>query len=143
MGLPDSANSDRLSQAQEILAPFSGLHSPPLLEVAEADQVRAALLQLAEGTDYQMFGILADHYDQGVTALHAYCQAFGYDRPDPGARITGPIYLKFNANRQSCYIDSYTEEHRGVLIAYQSLEDEQLNQTYGHFPLNLFDQPCP
>ncbi|HEY9658957.1 MAG TPA: DUF1824 family protein [Allocoleopsis sp.] len=45
--------------------------------------------------------------------------------------------MKFNPNASSCYADSYTGEHRGVLVSCQSADDG-INEMYGHLPLDLF-----
>jgi hypothetical protein len=128
----------RIQQAQAALASFAGLQSLPLASPAARETVKAALLTLAETADYQMFGILADSFDQGMTSLQAYAQAFGYELPAHGEPVAGSVYIKFNPNLGSYYINSYTQEHRGVLISYQSATNETINQTYGHFPLDLF-----
>jgi hypothetical protein len=39
--------------------------------------------------------------------------------------------------KDSFYIDAYTGSYRGVLVACQS-DNEELQGTYGHFPLDLF-----
>ncbi|WP_299484738.1 DUF1824 family protein [Acaryochloris sp. IP29b_bin.137] len=129
--------SPTVQQSQSTLAQFSMLDAPPMA-VDEREQVKTALLALAQATDYQMFGILAETCDQAIAALRAYTQAFGYSMPQTWQPIVGPTYLKFNPNLGSCYTDGYTGDHRGVLIAFQSATEEAINQTYGHFPLDLF-----
>ncbi|NJN38559.1 MAG: DUF1824 family protein [Acaryochloridaceae cyanobacterium CSU_3_4] len=129
----------RIQQAQAALASFAGIQSPPLDAPAAREAVKAALLTLAEAADYQMFGILADGFDQGMATLQAYAQAFGYELPTYEQEpVAGSVYIKFNPNLGSYYISSYTQEHRGVLVSYQSAINETINQTYGHFPLDLF-----
>ncbi len=127
-----------VQQSQAALDRFTGVESPPLPTAADKEPVQAALLALAKLTDYQMFGILAASCDQGIAALRAYAQAFGYEMPSSWQPVEGPTYIKFNPNLGSCHTDSYTGEHRGVLVSYQSAADENLNQIYGHFPLDLF-----
>lgn len=130
--------SPTVQQSQTTLAQFAGLASPALSTADEREQVKTALLSLAKATDYQMFGILAATCDQAITTLIAYTQAFGYEMPTTWQPITGPTYLKFNPNLGSCYTDGYTGDHRGVLVSFQSATEEAMNQTYGHFPLDLF-----
>lgn len=130
--------STTIQQSQATLAGFTGFQSPPLATSAEQEPIKTALLALAQATDYQMFGILAETCDQAIATLQAYIQAFGYDMPTSWQSVEGPTYLKFNPNLGSCYTDGYTGDHRGVLISYQSAVDETMNQTYGHFPLDLF-----
>jgi hypothetical protein len=51
--------------------------------------------------------------------------------------VDGAIYLKFNTQKKTYYLDSYTGSYRGVLVSCQS-ENDTLVGTYGHFPLDLF-----
>lgn len=136
-----SNDLDHVQQAQAALANFAGIESPPLQTPAAKEQVKTALLSLAQAADYQMFGILAESCDQGMAALQAYAQAFGCDLPSSWQPVDGPTYIKFNPNLGSCHTDGYTGEHRGVLVSYQSERNETINQTYGHFPLDLFSSP--
>lgn len=129
---------NQIQQSQAALTGFIGIESPPLSTPAEREQAKTALLALAEAVDYQMFGILAETCDQAIETLRTYAQAFGYDMPGTWQPVEGPTYLKFNPKLGSCHTDGYTGIHRGVLVSYQSATDETMNQTYGHFPLDLF-----
>lgn len=51
--------------------------------------------------------------------------------------VDGAVYLKFNTQKMTYYLDSYTGSYRGVLVSCQS-ENDTLVGTYGHFPLDLF-----
>ncbi|ABW25639.1 DUF1824 family protein [Acaryochloris marina] len=133
--------SPTVQQSQAALAKFAALDPPPITTAEEREQAKTDLLALAQATDYQMFGILAETCDQAIAALTAYSQAFGYEMPTNWQPITGPTYLKFNPNLGSCYTDNYVGNHRGVLISFQSESEEIINQTYGHFPLDLFSNP--
>ncbi|WP_299412492.1 DUF1824 family protein [Acaryochloris sp. IP29b_bin.148] len=130
--------SPSVQQSQTTLAQFAGMESPSLATSTQQEEVKAALLALAQVTDYQMFGILAETCDQAVAALRVYTQAFGYEMPATWQPIAGPTYLKFNPNLGSCHTDRYTGDHRGVLISFQSATEEEMTQIYGHFPLDLF-----
>lgn len=133
--------SSTVQQSQTALAKFAALDPPPISTTEEREQAKAALLALAQVTDYQMFGILAETCNQAIAALTAYTHAFSYEMPTGWQPITGPTYLKFNPNLGSCYTDDYVGNHRGVLISFQSESEEIINQTYGHFPLDLFSSP--
>ncbi|KAI9130631.1 DUF1824 family protein [Acaryochloris sp. CCMEE 5410] len=133
--------SPTVQQSQAALAKFAALDPPPITTTEEREQAKTDLLALAQATDYQMFGILAETCDQAIAALTGYSQAFGYEMPTNWQPITGPTYLKFNPNLGSCYTDNYVGNHRGVLISFQSESEEIINQTYGHFPLDLFSNP--
>ena len=101
--------------------------------------VREALLLMRDQSDYQILGICADTAHQAIAALHAYLQAFGFsDLPQP-APIEGVVYLKHNPKTGLCYMKPYEGSHRGVLVACQSAYEGDVNETFGHLPLDLFD----
>jgi hypothetical protein len=103
------------------------------------DVIQQAVLLLREHSDYQILGICAETATQAIAALHAYLQAFGIDdRPQPGA-IAGVVYLKYNPKSGLCYLKSYEGTHRGVLVSCQSAYDGDVNETFGHLPLDLFN----
>jgi hypothetical protein len=102
-------------------------------------QVRQALLQVVEHSDYQIFGICADSATQAVRALESYLIALGNGSlPDLPPLPDSPIYLKFNPKSGRLHTDTYAGEHRGVLVSCQSAYDGDVNETFGHLPLNLF-----
>jgi hypothetical protein len=127
--------------AQNILEQFTCLEmqcqSPP----KDLEQTRQALLLLAHHSEYQMLGICADSLEQALTALAEYLTPLNYDiEIDTNVinPIDGAVYIKFNGRNQSYYASAYLEKYRGVLVSFQSSDAEEVNGTYGHFPLNLF-----
>jgi Domain of unknown function (DUF1824) len=111
-------------------------------------KVRQALLQVASESDYQMLGVCADTLAQGMRALAGYGRALGYS-PNLSLETVegageGAVYIKFNPNSAQdsgqCYASPYDGEHRGVLISCQSAEETDVNEMYGHLPLDLFDE---
>ncbi|MEQ8974864.1 MAG: DUF1824 family protein [Coleofasciculus sp. C1-SOL-03] len=127
-----------ISDAQALLAPFNCIESQPVVADAEKEKLRQALRLLAEQSDYQIFGICADTAAQGLSALKTYAQALGYQPNLDLTPIEGAVYIKYNGNSGLCYIDSYTGEHRGVLVSCQSSFEGGINEMYGHLPLDLF-----
>jgi hypothetical protein len=103
--------------------------------------IRQALLLLTSESDYQNLGICADSATQGLLALETYLQALGYKANLDHSDITsfaGSVYIKFNTQQESYYLDSYMGKYRGVLVSCQSSQNESINGTYGHLPLDLF-----
>ena len=129
-----------VQEAQEILEDFSCVDTKSVSE-SEKALLRQSLLLLTSSSDYQNLGICADTAEQGFLALATYLKALGYEanfeRDDISSSIS-PVYIKFNTQRESYYLDSYRGKYRGVLVSCQSLQDESINGTYGHLPLNLF-----
>jgi Domain of unknown function (DUF1824) len=121
--------------AHQFLKQFEKSGAKPSLDRAS---IRQALLHVASLSDYQMLGICADTLEQGIQALAGYAEALGY-RPNLGLEpIEGAVYIKFNPTSAQCYATVYDGEHRGVLVSCQSAEEEDINEMYGHLPLDLF-----
>jgi hypothetical protein len=133
--MPDAMPLDRQT-AHQILKRAEG--SEPVLD---RPKVRQALLQVASESDYQMLGVCADTLAQGIRALAAYGQALGYAPNLKLEPVEGAVYIKFNPNSAQCYASPYEGEHRGVLVSCQSTEETDVNEMYGHLPLDLFDDP--
>ena len=134
-------NSTNLTveEAQKLLKPFNCIEGKSVNSEAEKALLRQALLLLAERSDYQILGICADTVAQGLAALKTYSEALGY-KPDLDlATVEGSVYIKFNPKKGLCYLESYTGSHRGVLVSYQSSYEGQINDMYGHLPLDLFE----
>ncbi|MEM8501808.1 MAG: DUF1824 family protein [Cyanobacteria bacterium P01_D01_bin.1] len=98
------------------------------------------LLWLNEMSEYQTLGICADSVFEAEAALKGYVaalsQPINIDLPEQ----TGAVYLKFNTLKNAWYLDGYSGESRGVLVTYHTSEPEldDVNGTYGPFPLDLF-----
>ncbi len=124
-----------VEEAHKILKAFDCVNSSQ--SAPTKDSIRQALLLVTELCDNQILGICADTAEQGILALKTYAEALGYQAPQLSA-IDGSVYIKFNPKTGLCYLDSYTGEHRGVLISCQSAYDGGINEMYGHLPLDLF-----
>lgn len=137
---PSLANSS-LADALELLQSYSCKTPKLITSDPEKAKVQAAILLVTSSTDHQNLGICAADVPTGLTALANYAQALGYKfqpkAEDQTAEIS-PVYIKFNAQKQSYYLDAYPGDYRGVLLSCQSSEHESLNATFGHFPLDLF-----
>jgi hypothetical protein len=106
----------------------------------EAQATRAALQHVIRHSDYQILGICAESLDQGQAALVAYAAALGYTVDVTRlAPQSGPVYIKFNPKTNLLYSDRYVGDHRGVLVSCQSAEPDDVNDMFGHLPLDLFD----
>lgn len=127
------------AQAQAIIAPFNCLETKKIESSAEKVAVRQAVLQLASITDTHMFGILAADWEGAIAALHSYAKAFGYEPPAVVNPCNDAVYIKFNPRAGLCYASPYPDDHRGVLIAFQSDFADGINEMCGHLPLDLFE----
>jgi hypothetical protein len=128
-----------LDAAQDVLRQFLCVERSPA-NTPDDSLVRQALLLVAAHSDYQMFGICADTIDQATTALKAYLAALGSKATPEVAALEGSVYVKFNPKSDRCHVSPYTGVHRGVLVSCQSAYDGDINETFGHLPLDLFEE---
>ena len=70
--------------------------------------------------------------------MTSYIQALGYKFTPEVPPVEGPIYIKYNPKLRSCHSDTYVGDHRGVLVSCQSEYDDDVNELFGHLPLELF-----
>ena len=132
-------NQLSVSEALNLLKKYSGIRVKTPQSDAEKHTLQQALLLIVGQSESSNLGVCADHLDQGLTALSSYLEAFGYQFQvnQAASDINSPVYLKYNSQKASYYLDSYTGTYRGVLVSCQS-EDDAIAGTYGHFPLDLF-----
>lgn len=133
--------SPSLTAARQLLDQYSCVEQKQITSDAERQALQNALLQIVEASGGENFGICADDAQQGYRALGSYLAACGYPvsfnweaiAPDPA-----PVYIKFISTTQKHYAEPYEGQYRGVLVSCQS-EDDVVNGTYGHLPLDLFN----
>lgn len=110
---------------------------------ASIPTMQEAVKIVAQHSDFQILGICAASVEEGVAALRAYASALNYtidQIPESFQAVQGTAYIKFNPKAQILYADSYTGDHRGVLVSCQSAYSDGLNEMYGHLPLTLFQE---
>lgn len=128
-----------IAQAQALLAEYSCTTPKVPADATETLALQNAVKRVAQQSDNQLFGVLADTLEAALHALAEYTQAIGVAMPNPpSADCAPPIYVKFNPQTGLCYAKSYDGSYRGVLISFQSDLVDGINATYGHLPLNLF-----
>jgi hypothetical protein len=129
-----------LEEALKILKEYSCVQIKNPESVVDKEQLKQALILIISLSESENFGICADDAQEGLAALFDYLKATGYetnvDRAS-ASEIEGGVYIKFNTQKMSYYLDSYTGNYRGVLVSCQS-ENDTIVGTYGHFPLDLF-----
>ncbi|MBW4527992.1 MAG: DUF1824 family protein [Phormidium tanganyikae FI6-MK23] len=125
------------SEAETILRQF--ICTDPSAQPLDYAAIREAVLLVADLSDYQIVGICAETAEEGLRALSSYLKALDYEAPETRS-IAGVIYIKFNPLTGRSHIEPYTGEHRGVLVSCQSAYDDGVNETFGHLPLDLFEQ---
>ncbi len=102
------------------------------------ESVYEALTLVLNGSEYQLIGICAENYAEGALTLQQYLVAFGYETMPTFADPGQPIYIKYNSKTETCYAKPYDGDHRGVIVSCQSSYDDEVNETFGHLPLDLF-----
>lgn len=129
-----------ISEAQKILNSFSCTAVKTIESPIQKEKLRQALLLITGLSDSENLGVCADNAAQGFAALKSYLAALGYNANLKEVELSEapePIYIKYNTRKLSHYCDRYIGDYRGVLVSCQS-EDDEINGTYGHFPLDLF-----
>jgi Domain of unknown function (DUF1824) len=125
-------------EAVKLLRLFTCLDRLPTEHIPDQATVKAALAIVREHSDYQILGICAENFAQAQAALTSYLTAFESKFVPEIPPIDGVIYVKYNPKLRSCHSDSYMGAHRGVLVACQSSYDDDVNEVFGHLPLDLF-----
>jgi len=131
----------KLKAVRKQLITLSLVHGPIDLAEAQKQPVRDALLWLNDMSEYQTLGICAEGLAEAETALKGYVTALSQPiQVDLPADQAGAVFLKFNTLKNAWYLDGYSGESRGVLVTYHTSEPEleDVNGTYGPFPLDLF-----
>ncbi|MEB3308701.1 MAG: DUF1824 family protein [Snowella sp.] len=134
------STSPTVYQSLKLLKSYSCLEPKLVHSEAEKVELQQAIKQIVSLSEYENLGICADSSEIARQALNQYLNALGYEAQlDQNALPSqeNPIYLKFNTQRMSHYLDGYDGQYRGVLISCQS-EDDNITGTYGYFPLDLF-----
>lgn len=126
-----------LDAACQLLRQFNCLESDFNHQITPI-ALQQALLQVAQASDYQILGICADSLEAGIQALKSYATALGYQPDLDLPPIEGSVYIKFNPKSRLCYADTYSGNHRGVLVSCQSADESDINEMFGHLPLDLF-----
>ncbi|NJR38784.1 MAG: DUF1824 family protein [Leptolyngbyaceae cyanobacterium CSU_1_4] len=127
-----------LETAHRILQQFSAQRLD-FEKPTDTVSVQEALLWVAAHSDYQILGVCADSLEEGIRALEGYARALNYSPNLDLEPMEGSVYIKFNPNSK-CYASLYDGKHRGVLVSCQSADATDVNEMYGHLPLDLFEQ---
>ncbi len=133
-------NNLTLDQALKILKSYDCVQVTNNQPLIELDQLRDSLVLITSLSSSINLGICADNSQQAFVTLASYLKALDYQtnlEKDKLAQSSEPVYLKFNTQKMSYYVDKYTQEYRGVLVSCQS-EDDLIAGVYGHLPLDLF-----
>jgi Domain of unknown function (DUF1824) len=138
--LSDAEMAAKLQSVRQQLIEISLLHKPAELSDAQKQVVREALLWLNDMSEYQTLGICASDLASARTALKGYVAALSEPINVDIPEQAGAVFLKFNTLKNAWYLDGYSGDSRGVLVTYHTSEPEldNVNGTYGPFPLDLF-----
>ncbi len=127
------------SQAEEILRHFVTTDAVPA--GLDYETIRSALRCVVELSDSHIFGICADTTEAAIAALQSYLLALNYDAVSNIQGVQNRlVYVKYNPQKGYAVVSPYVGDHRGVLISCQSPYDDRINETFGHLPLDLFEQ---
>ncbi|MGD1866696.1 MAG: DUF1824 family protein [Phormidesmis sp.] len=130
----------KLKAIRKQLIEISLIHTPAELSDEQKQTIREHLLWLNEQSEYQTLGICASTLSEAEAALKSYVGALSQPIQVDIPPQDGAVFLKFNTLKNAWYLDGYTGDSRGVLVTYHTSEPEmdEVNGTYGPFPLDLF-----
>jgi len=130
----------QLKAIRKHLIEISLVHKPAELSDEQRQTVRSQLLWLNEQSEYQTLGICANTLAEAEAALKGYVAAIAQPIQVDIPPREGAVFLKFNTLKNAWYADGYSGDSRGVLVTYHTsdLDLEDVNGTYGPFPLDLF-----
>lgn len=135
---PDASPEMTTAEAIALLHRFTCVEKNPTVVLPSRDEIFAALAIVLEDSSYQILGVCAPDLSSGKLSLYQYLAALGEVHQPPLPEQDGPCYIKYNTKNRSCYVAPYDDGYRGVLISCQSSYDDGVNETFGHFPLDLF-----
>ena len=128
-----------INEALSILKQHSCLTPKTVVHQREKEQLKSAINTIVNLSSAQNFGICAGSSQEALDTLGQYLQALGYQFDMTStANSDDPSYLKFSTERMAYNINSYDGEYRGVLMTIFAPHNQDLEGTYGHFPLDLF-----
>ena len=122
-----------------------GLRQAPDLNAGERQVLWQQLKPLLEACDWFTVGVMADTGPAAVQALRRLEAALGWStlEPDPASPLAndvqGPAFLKGNQNTCRYQLRPEAGLGEGILITGHSAIDPDAGDTWGPFPLNLFD----
>jgi hypothetical protein len=129
-----------IEEALKLLQKYSCIQTKIVSSREEKESLKEAIALLERSSHSINLGACARNVGEGRKALQEYLIGLGYVPALDAAEASSPegaVYLKYSTKNRNCYLDTYTGTYRGVLISYQS-ENENLVGTFGHFPLDLF-----
>ena len=138
--LTPEALSTKLKAVRHALIKISLVETPATLSAEQRQRICSDLLWLNEISEYQTLGICADTLADAKAALKGYVAALSQPIQVDMDDREGPVFIKFNTLKNAWYLDDYSGGSRGVLVTYHTSEPEldEVNGTYGPFPLDLF-----
>jgi hypothetical protein len=131
-----------LDSALKILRSYSCIESKKVDSEEEKQTLIGAIKLVTSLSEYENIGICADNVEQGFASLAKYLNALGYSNNidlNTINKLENSIYIKYNTQTMSYYLDQYLGNYRGVLISCFAEDNDNITGTYGHFPLDLFD----
>lgn len=132
-----------LTEARKLLDQYSCSEQKLVETQQEKQDLKTAIKQIAQESEWENLGICADNTQQAISALKSYLTALGYNINqtdfEKTSNLETPVFIKFSTKQMGFYQDNYPGEYRGVLVSCQA-EDDLIAGVYGHLPLDLFEE---
>lgn len=133
---------DGAPQLSGPLADLRGLRTAPALDDQQRLLLREALRAALVPCSWFTIGVMAASATAAVDSLRRWEAALGWpplQADDVATAAPGPVFLKGNQRSGHYWLRQESGLGVGVLISGHNPDDPSVEDTWGPFPLDLFD----
>ena len=123
------------------LGDLNHLRSAPILNKTDSLRILNQIDDKISNSDWITIGIMAKNDEDAKKALNSIIQKYNFKsfKIFDEVNAIGNVFLKANQKTGEVYIRSENGLGEGILLTCQYDDLSKYSQTYGPFPLNLFN----
>ena len=124
------------------LGDLNHLRSAPILNKTDSLRILNQIDDKISNSDWITIGIMAKNDEDAKKALNSIIQKYNFKsfKIIDEVNAIGNVFLKANQKTGEVYIRSENGLGEGILLTCQYDDLSKYSQTYGPFPLNLFNK---
>ena len=124
------------------LGDLNHLRSAPILNKTDSLRILNQIDDKISNSDWITIGIMAKNDEDAKKALNSIIQKYNFKsfKIFDEVNAIGNVFLKANQKTGEVYIRSENGLGEGILLTCQYDDLSKYSQTYGPFPLNLFNK---
>ncbi len=124
------------------LGDLNHLRSAPILNKTDSLRILNQIDEKISNSDWITIGIMAKNDEDAKKALNSIIQKYNFKsfKIFDEVNAIGNVFLKANQKTGEVYIRSENGLGEGILLTCQYDDLSKYSQTYGPFPLNLFNK---